>query len=136
MFLGILQNSLESTCARASILIKLACNFIKIETHRCFPVNFEKFLRTPFLTEHLRWLLLYLISYIQEIYAFYVHEIYNSKDICKNVLFLICQDSSWRHNFRSCKDHLKYKKLNISHHSHKKRKDSLETLAEPAVFSL
>ena len=27
--------------------------------HRCFPVNFVKFLRTPFLTEHLRWLLLY-----------------------------------------------------------------------------
>ena len=24
----------------------------------CFPVNFVKFLRTPFLTEHLRWLLL------------------------------------------------------------------------------
>ena len=28
---------------------------------RCFPVNFVKFLRTPFLTEHLRWLLLYII---------------------------------------------------------------------------
>ena len=26
--------------------------------HRCFPVNFAKFLKTPFLTEHLRWLLL------------------------------------------------------------------------------
>ena len=26
---------------------------------RRFPVNFAKFLRTPFLTEHLRWLLLY-----------------------------------------------------------------------------
>ena len=26
--------------------------------HRCFPVNFAKFPRTPFLTEHLRWLLL------------------------------------------------------------------------------
>ena len=26
--------------------------------HRCFPVNLAKFLRTPFLTEHLRWLLL------------------------------------------------------------------------------
>ena len=26
--------------------------------HRCFPVNFAKFLRTPFLTEHLRWVLL------------------------------------------------------------------------------
>ena len=24
--------------------------------HSCFPVNFEKFLRTPFLTKHLRWL--------------------------------------------------------------------------------
>ena len=27
--------------------------------HRCFPVNFEKFLRTPFFAEHLRWLLLH-----------------------------------------------------------------------------
>ena len=26
--------------------------------HRCFPVNIAKFLRTPFLTEHPRWLLL------------------------------------------------------------------------------
>ena len=26
--------------------------------HRCFPVNFAKFLRTPFPTEHLWWLLL------------------------------------------------------------------------------
>ena len=26
--------------------------------HRRFPVNFAKFLRAPFLTEHLRWLLL------------------------------------------------------------------------------
>ena len=28
----------------------------------CFPVNFGKFLRTPFLTEHLRWLLLWRVS--------------------------------------------------------------------------
>ena len=27
--------------------------------HRCFPVNFVKFLRTPFFIEHLWWLLLY-----------------------------------------------------------------------------
>ena len=40
------------------------CNFIKKETlHRCFPVNFAKFLRTPFLTEHLRWLLLVKVSF-------------------------------------------------------------------------
>ena len=30
--------------------------------HRCFPANFEKFLRTPFLTEHLQWLPLNLRS--------------------------------------------------------------------------
>ena len=29
--------------------------------YRCFPVNFEKFLRTPFFTEGLPWLLLYEI---------------------------------------------------------------------------
>ena len=31
--------------------------------HRCFPVNFAKFLRTPFFTEHLWWLLLGFISW-------------------------------------------------------------------------
>ena len=34
----------------ATLLKKRLC-------HRCFPVNFAKFLRTPFLTEHLWWLL-------------------------------------------------------------------------------
>ena len=29
--------------------------------HRCFPVNFVKFLRTPFFIEHLWWLLLILV---------------------------------------------------------------------------
>ena len=60
MFLEISQNSQENTCARASFLIKpKACNFIKKETlHKCFLVNFAKFLRTPFSTEHLPWLLL------------------------------------------------------------------------------
>ena len=32
--------------------------FKKRPWHRCFSVNFAKFLRTPFLDEHLRWLLL------------------------------------------------------------------------------
>ena len=36
---------------RATILKKRLC-------HRCFPVNFAKFLRTPFLIEHLWWPLL------------------------------------------------------------------------------
>ena len=56
MFLEVSQNWQENTCARVrpAILLK------KRPWQRCFPVNFAKFLRTPFLTEHLRWLLLYL----------------------------------------------------------------------------
>ena len=50
VFLEILQNSQENTCVT---LLK------KRLWYRCFPMNFSKFLRTPFLTEHLRWLLLY-----------------------------------------------------------------------------
>ena len=44
---------------RVSFLIKLqdVCNFT---WHRCFPVNFAKFLRTTFFTERLRWQLLLL----------------------------------------------------------------------------
>ena len=33
--------------------------------HRCFPVNFVKFLRTPFLIEHLWWLLQNVFNMIQ-----------------------------------------------------------------------
>ena len=37
------------------------CNFFKKRLqYRCFPVKFAKFLRTPFSTEHLQWLLLKL----------------------------------------------------------------------------
>ena len=48
---------------RVSFLIKLqpATLLKKKFWHRCFPVNFAKILRTPFLTDHLRWLLLYLV---------------------------------------------------------------------------
>ena len=41
VFLEISQNSRENTCARVS-----------------FPVNFAKFVRTPFFIEHLWWVLL------------------------------------------------------------------------------
>ena len=46
LFLEIFQNAQENT------LEKILC-------HRCFPVNFAKVLRMPFLTKHVRWLLLY-----------------------------------------------------------------------------
>ena len=75
VLLEISQNSQENTCARDSFLIKLqACIFIKKRLwrpatllkkalcHRCFPVNFEKFLKTPSFTEHLQWLLLIALT--------------------------------------------------------------------------
>ena len=62
MFLEISQNSQENTCARASFLITLQASALQLFKqrlwHRCFPVNFVKFLRTPFLTKHLWRLLL------------------------------------------------------------------------------
>ena len=59
VFLEISQNSQENTCARVSFLIKLQASGLlkKRFWHRCFPVNFTKLLRIPFLIEHLRWLL-------------------------------------------------------------------------------
>ena len=57
VFLEISQNLQERTCARlffnkvaglrSAILLK------KSLWHRCFPVNFVKFIGTPFLIEHL-----------------------------------------------------------------------------------
>ena len=50
--LKISQNSRENTCVRVSFLFYKAYNFILLKKrlwHRCFPVNFAKFLRTPFL---------------------------------------------------------------------------------------
>ena len=52
VFLEISQNSQENICVRVSFLIKSFLN--KRLWHWCFPVNFAKFLRRPFLTEHLR----------------------------------------------------------------------------------
>ena len=53
---GILRNFAKFT---AKHLCQRPVNLFKKRLwHRCFPVNFAKLLRTPFLTEHLRWLLL------------------------------------------------------------------------------
>ena len=52
VILETLQNSQENTCAKVSFLIKLqgpATLFKKRLWHRCFSVNFTKFLKPPFL---------------------------------------------------------------------------------------
>ena len=55
---GVLRNSAKFTGKhlRPATLLK------KRLWHRCFPVKFAKFLRTPFFTEHLWWLLLIIIQ--------------------------------------------------------------------------
>ena len=58
VFLEILQNSQENTLCQGLFFNKVAslnpATLLKKRLwHRCFPVNFEKFLRTLFLTEHL-----------------------------------------------------------------------------------
>ena len=57
------QNSQESTSARVSVFNKVAglraATLLKKRLwHRCFPVNFAKFLRTPFIKKDLWWRLL------------------------------------------------------------------------------
>ena len=57
--LKISQNSQENNCARDSLFHKDAslgsATLLKNSLwNRCFPVNLTKFLKTPFLTEHLR----------------------------------------------------------------------------------
>ena len=67
VFLEISQNSHKKACARVSSFSKVtgqrpATLLKKRLWHRSFPVNFAKFLRAPFFTEHLRWLLLKRLS--------------------------------------------------------------------------
>ena len=52
MFLKILQNSWENTCARFSFLRLQAAALKKRPWHRCFPVNFAKVLGRPFFIEY------------------------------------------------------------------------------------
>ena len=62
VLLEISQNSHENICARVFFNkipgLSPAALLKKRLYHRFFPVNFAKFLRTPYFTEHLRWLLL------------------------------------------------------------------------------
>ena len=53
VFLEILQNSQENTCARGVNQVAGPPLLKERLWHMCYPVSFAKFLRTPFLTEHL-----------------------------------------------------------------------------------
>ena len=64
VFLEISQNSQENTCVRASCLIKLQARPATLPKkrlwRRCFPANFVKYLRTPFLQNTSGRLLLHI----------------------------------------------------------------------------
>ena len=60
MFLKLLQNSQENTCASASFFIKLRL------WHKCFPMNFVKFLTAPFL-QNTSWRL--LLSFVEDVFT-------------------------------------------------------------------
>ena len=74
LFLDILQSSKRNICAGVSFLINLQASDLpatllkKRIWHRCFHVNFAKFLRIPFLTKHLWCLFLFIRSLHNETY--------------------------------------------------------------------
>ena len=99
---GVLRNFTKFTGKQSLIFnkatdLKFATLLKKRLLYRCFPVNFAKFLRTPFLTEHLRWLLLHfsrgvnLFSFLYTLIWFELKCI--AKCLCEdpNVIFL----SNW-----------------------------------------
>ena len=83
--IGFLKNFAKFTgkhCTRVSFLIKSqACNFIKKRLwHMCFPVNFEKFLRTRFLQNTSGRMLLYFVFRFS-----LVSLLYFEKDSCSYI---------------------------------------------------
>ena len=72
VFLKISQNSQENTFARVSFNKETLLK--KRLWHRYFPVDFVKFLRTPFFIEHLWWLVLDIPEITGIVIAFFVRQ--------------------------------------------------------------
>ena len=63
---GMLRSNHPEVLCKKDVLRNLTTLLKKRLLHSCFPVNFAKFLRTPFLTEHLWWLLLNVAKHVLE----------------------------------------------------------------------
>ena len=78
------QYFLRSSCSQILFREDVLKNFINVTgihvcikkrlQHRCFQVKSEKFLRTSFFTEHLRWLLLKPNMYMLQLRIYYILE--------------------------------------------------------------
>ena len=78
--------------------LKPATLFKKRLWHRYFPVSFVKFLRTPFLTEHLQWLLLAIPGRLYRV----EHFCYADQVIPSRRFLLFCVGYSWSRTFVLC----------------------------------
>ena len=58
--------------------------------HRCLPLNFSKFLRTPFFIEHLRWLLLDICISCQFLFT--------GRILCQSCLLNMIQLAVWKND--------------------------------------
>ena len=57
-YLTYASEAVVRSCSVKKLFLKISQSSHENAWHRCFPVNFAKFLRTFFLTEHIRWLFL------------------------------------------------------------------------------
>ena len=83
----------------------------KILWHRCFPVNFEKFLRTPFVTEHVRRLLLVIMILLEAITEMFCKKgvlqnfsKFTGKYQCSSLILIKLKDFRLQHYGKKCFD--------------------------------
>ena len=86
---GVLRNFAKFTGKHMCQSLKPANLLKKRLWHRCFPVNFANFLRTPYLIEHLRWQLLFFPVFLK-----FLKELFKSKSCVTLMIFylLFCGD--------------------------------------------
>ena len=100
MFLEISQKSQENTCARDSFFNKVtglrpATLLKKSLWHRCFPVDFVKFLRTPFLKNTSGRLPLV-------VWIFYSQELFNKGTVLSSIICKLLNVQLFSRNTSSC----------------------------------
>ena len=94
--------------------------------HRCFPVNFVKFLRIPFFTEQLRWLLLHLLTDFLCSYPTVWVELLKLTTVLKNTICIFVGNKAKgrisKQVFQERKGHQNFRKTNISYPKIRTRK--------------
>ena len=68
------------------VYLRPAATLKKRLQHRCFPVNFVKFFRASFFTEHLRWLLLCIFMKSKDLYTTRIFGIHYFEDRNKQLI--------------------------------------------------